>query len=152
VGWGTWMAYPQNIRIGEHVSIGRNAFFTSESPTASLSIGDAVSINEDVRVDFSGGIVVQKMAFISEGAIIYSHTHGLNPRDPPTWMQKEIGADAWIGARSIVMHGCTYIGPRSVIGAGSIVTKPIADGSIAVGQGIRTLQSDIALGGKEVRY
>lgn len=44
----------------------------------------------------------------------------------------KVGAHTFIGARSVIMPGVT-IGDRCVIGTGSIVTKDIPDGSVAVG-------------------
>lgn len=41
-----------------------------------------------------------------------------------------IGADCWIGAAAVVMAD---VGPGSTIGAGSVVTRPIPAGSVAVG-------------------
>lgn len=41
-----------------------------------------------------------------------------------------IGADSWIGNRAVVMAD---VGSRCVVGAGSVVTKPIPDRSLAVG-------------------
>jgi acetyltransferase-like isoleucine patch superfamily enzyme len=49
-----------------------------------------------------------------------------------------IGRDSWIGAAAIVM---TDVGERVTIGAGSVVTKPIPDGVVAVGNPARVLQS-----------
>jgi len=45
-----------------------------------------------------------------------------------------IGTDTWIGNRAVVMAD---VGRGCVIGAGSVVTKPLPDGSIAVGSPAR---------------
>ena len=45
-----------------------------------------------------------------------------------------IGADTWIGNGAVVMAD---VGRRCVIGAGTVVTKPLPDGSIAVGSPAR---------------
>jgi len=47
-----------------------------------------------------------------------------------------IGQDAWIGAAAIVMAD---VGERVTIGAGSVVTKPVPDGVVAVGNPARIL-------------
>jgi acetyltransferase-like isoleucine patch superfamily enzyme len=47
-----------------------------------------------------------------------------------------IGADSWIGNRSVVMAD---VGNGCVVGAGSVVTKPIPDGSLAVGAPARVV-------------
>lgn len=45
----------------------------------------------------------------------------------------EIGFDVRIGARVIVLPGCTRIGAHSIIGAGSVVTKDVPDYAIVGG-------------------
>lgn len=42
-----------------------------------------------------------------------------------------VGHDAWIGCRVIITSKCSHIGNGVVIGAGSIVTKDVPDGSPA---------------------
>ena len=49
-----------------------------------------------------------------------------------------IGADSWIGNRSVVMAD---VGRRCVVGAGSVVTKALPDGSLAVGAPARPVGS-----------
>ncbi len=65
-----------------------------------------------------------------------SGQHGIDRLDipireqPGVWPRISIGADTWIGDRAIVMAN---VGKHCVIGAGSVVTKPIPDYAIAVG-------------------
>jgi acetyltransferase-like isoleucine patch superfamily enzyme len=65
--------------------------------------------------------------------------HG-NTRGSDTGVFRDvsIGRDSWIGAAAIVMAD---VGERVTIGAGSVVTKPIPDGVVAVGNPARVLQS-----------
>ena len=62
--------------------------------------------------------------------------HGTGRLDIPVWEQPgvwprvTIGRDTWVGDRAVVMAD---VGKHCVIGAGSIVTKPIPDYAIAVG-------------------
>jgi maltose O-acetyltransferase len=44
----------------------------------------------------------------------------------------EIGDDVWVGGGAIICPG-VRIGNRSVIGAGSVVTKDVPDGVFAAG-------------------
>ena len=55
-----------------------------------------------------------------------------------TFSRVTIGADTWIGNRSVVMAD---VGERCVVGAGSVVTKPIEANSIAVGMPARVVGS-----------
>ena len=50
-----------------------------------------------------------------------------------------IGNRVWIGAGTIILPGVT-IGDDSVIGAGSVVTKNIPSGVVAVGNPCRVLR------------
>lgn len=47
-----------------------------------------------------------------------------------------VGADTWIGNRTVVLAD---VGARCVVGAGSVVTKPLPEGSIAVGSPARVV-------------
>jgi maltose O-acetyltransferase len=51
----------------------------------------------------------------------------------------EIGSDVWVGAGAIICPG-VRIGSRSVIGAGSVVTRDVPDGVLAVGNPCRAIR------------
>lgn len=69
-------------------------------------------------------------------------THGIERLDIPVRMQPGqprhivVGRDSWIGAAAVVLAD---VGAQCVIGAGSIVTKPIETQHIAVGNPARSL-------------
>lgn len=50
-----------------------------------------------------------------------------------------IGSDVWVGGGAIICPG-VKIGSKTVIGAGSVVTKDIPDGVVAVGNPCRVLR------------
>jgi virginiamycin A acetyltransferase len=62
--------------------------------------------------------------------------HGIERLDLPIreqpghWPRVTIGRDTWIGDRTVVLAN---VGQHCVIGAGSVVTKPLPDYAIAVG-------------------
>jgi hypothetical protein len=62
--------------------------------------------------------------------------HGIERLDlpvreqPGTWPRVTIGRDSWIGDRAVVLAD---VGRHCVIGAGSVVTRPLPDYAIAVG-------------------
>jgi maltose O-acetyltransferase len=51
-----------------------------------------------------------------------------------------IGDDVWVGGGAIILPGVT-IGSRSVIGAGSIVTRDVPDGVFAAGNPCRVIRA-----------
>lgn len=72
-----------------------------------------------------------------------SAQHGIERLDlpvreqPGAWPHITIGKDSWIGDRAVVMAD---IGRHCVIGAGTVVTKPIPDYAIAVGNPARIIR------------
>jgi acetyltransferase-like isoleucine patch superfamily enzyme len=53
-----------------------------------------------------------------------------------------IGEGAWIGSAAVVMAD---VGRHSVVGAGSVVTKPIPDGVVAAGVPARVIRQRSAV-------
>jgi maltose O-acetyltransferase len=51
----------------------------------------------------------------------------------------EIGSDVWVGGGALILPG-VRIGARTVIGAGSIVTRDIPDGVFAAGNPCRVIR------------
>jgi maltose O-acetyltransferase len=51
----------------------------------------------------------------------------------------EIGADVWVGGGAIILPGVT-IGPRAVVGAGSVVTRDVPAGMFAAGNPCRVIR------------
>lgn len=51
----------------------------------------------------------------------------------------EIGADVWVGGGALILPG-VRIGARSVIGAGSVVTRDVPEGVLAVGNPCRVIR------------
>jgi acetyltransferase-like isoleucine patch superfamily enzyme len=72
-----------------------------------------------------------------------SNQHGIERLDipireqPGVWPRGTIGRDTWIGDRAIIMAD---VGKHCVIGAGSVVTKPIPDYAIAIGAPARVVR------------
>ncbi len=115
---------------GEHISLGERVYFNFNCvvlDVCEVSIGDCT--------------------FLGPAVQIYTATHPLNARQRRTQESGRpvtIGSDVWIGGGTIICPGVT-IGSRSVIGAGSVVTRDIPDDVLAVGNPcrvIRTIDND----------
>jgi acetyltransferase-like isoleucine patch superfamily enzyme len=69
--------------------------------------------------------------------------HGIERLDipireqPGCWPRITIGRDSWIGDRAVILAD---VGKHCVIGAGSVVTKPIPDYAIALGSPARIIR------------
>ncbi len=117
--------------VGQDVSIGFGTVFSH--PTASLGhkaycgigcmIGDA---------EIADDVLIGSHVSILNG----NRQHGIEQLDIPVREQLgdypriTIGSDSWIGDRAIVM---VNVGKHCVVGAGSVVTKPVDDYEIVVG-------------------
>ncbi len=92
-----------------------------------------------------GGITLEDDVLLGSHVSIMngSSQHGIDRLDMPireqpgTWPRVTVGKDSWIGDRALVLAD---VGNHCVIGAGSVVTKPIPDYAIAVGVPARVLR------------
>lgn len=135
----------------------RRAFFARTlshcHPTVTISFGTLFSqcgarLDEHVYVGprCSLGLVhLERDVLLGAGVHVTSgrHTHGANQVDVPIRNQAttrtlvRIGAGTWIGSGAIVMAD---VGQNSVVGAGSVVTKPLPDDVVAAGVPARVIR------------
>ena len=111
--------YGSNIHMGERVFFNFNCVVLDVCP---VTIGDFTLFGPAVQ--------------------IYTATH---PFDPVLRRKQEfakpiaVGSDVWVGGGAILCPGVT-IGSRSIIGAGSVVTRDIPDGVFAAGNPCRVIR------------
>ena len=137
---GVRFANPKAVEIGAGCYFWRGCNASADGETARLIIGDRVQINRDVHLDTTGGLTIGSGTLISEGAVIYTHDHGLDPRSAPQPMPKVIGPDVWIGMRAVILPQCRLIGAGAVIGAGAIVVRDVPAGAVVAGNPARIIR------------
>jgi virginiamycin A acetyltransferase len=89
---------------------------------------------------------IERDVLIASGVHIPSggHIHGTSDPDVPLRNQPgtrecvRIGANSWIGAGAVIMAD---IGPATVVGAGSVVTRPIPGRVVAAGVPARVIRA-----------
>jgi maltose O-acetyltransferase len=126
-GEGVWIEppfycdYGSNIRLGDRVYMNFNCVILDVTP---VTIGDDVKLGPSVQ--------------------LYAATHPIDSTTRNSGLEFgrpiTIGSGVWIGGGTIVCPGVT-IGERSVIGAGSVVTRDIPAGVLAVGNPCRVLRT-----------
>lgn len=144
IGPGVYISHPVNVSYADNVYLEGYSRLSAEHPDGTLELGPNVQINTDVMLDYSGGLILEQDVLVSEGAIVYTHDHGLDPRSIPSLHPKVVGAGVWIGARAIILPTCAEIGEGSIVGAGAIVTKNVPPRCIVAGnpaQIVRRLDS-----------
>ncbi len=111
--------------IGSNVVINLNCTFLD---AAAITIGDRVLIGPDTKIYTTLHPMDPAGRFVPAGGYFQTLAR------PVT-----IGSDTWIGGNVTILPGVT-IGSRCVIGAGSVVSRDIPDGSVAVGNPCRRLR------------
>ena len=124
-GESVWMQPPFFCDYGSNILLGERVFFNFNCvvlDVALVRIGDYTLFGPSVQ--------------------IYTATHPLNHelrRKQEFAKPIEIGSDVWVGGAAIICPG-VKIGSRSVIGAGSVVTRDIPEGVFAAGNPCRVIR------------
>ena len=123
------------IRSGKH-----NMVEISCAPTARLSFGKNVFLNQGVRIACTQEITLGDNALIGDETVILDNDYHQMADVLVQIAPVHIEADVWLGTRVIVLRGVT-IGRGSVIGAGAVVTCSIPPYTFAAGVPARPIRS-----------
>jgi maltose O-acetyltransferase len=124
-GDDVWMQPPFYCDYGFNILLGRKCFFNFNCvvlDVTTVRIGDYTLFGPAVQ--------------------IYTATHPMEARLRRTQefaKPIEIGSDVWIGGAAVILPGVT-IGSRSIIGAGSVVSRDVPDGVFAAGNPCRVVR------------
>ena len=115
-------------------------------------LGKWVYANFNLTLVDDTDIYIGDYTMIGPNTVIATAGHPIDPelRQRATQYNKpvHIGKNCWLGAGVVVMPGVT-IGDNTVIGAGSIVTKDIPSGVVAVGNPCRVMRQ---VGERDKKY
>lgn len=104
--------------------------------------GDNVFINFGAVILDGAKVTIGAHTMIAPGVHIYTAQHPLDADERDQWEDCKpvtIGERCWIGGHATICPGVT-IGDRTVIGAGSVVTKDIPADCLAVGNPARVIR------------
>jgi maltose O-acetyltransferase len=104
--------------------------------------GDNVFINFGAVILDGAKVTIGAHTMIAPGVHIYTAQHPLDADERDKWEDCKpvtIGERCWIGGHATICPGVT-IGDRTVIGAGSVVTKDIPADCLAVGNPARVIR------------
>jgi maltose O-acetyltransferase len=127
VGEGVRVRAPFHCDVGYHIALGARTFVNFGAVFLDLA---PITVGEDVQI----GPYVQ----------LLTSTHELDPdRRRAGWERAvpvTIADNVWLGAGVIVCPGVT-IGRDTVVGAGSVVTRDLPPGVLAVGNPARVVRT-----------
>ena len=125
-GEGVWVEPPFYCDYGTNITLGDRVFFNFNCvvlDVAPVRVGSGVLFGPAVQ--------------------IYSATHPLGAAERGTGLEYgravEVGDDVWVGGGAVICPG-VRVGARSVIGAGSVVTRDIPAGVFAAGNPCRVIR------------
>ncbi len=166
LGPGSDIERPDNIAgvrsiwIGASVRIwwrARIEAMCDPTNTRCVVIGDNTVIHPYIHIGAVQSVEIGRGVLIAARTYITDHDHDfLDPMDPPISNGRllvspvHIGDYVWLGEGVMILKG-VHIGARSIIGAGSIVTRSIPPHSIAVGAPARVIKRYDASAGRWVK-
>jgi acetyltransferase-like isoleucine patch superfamily enzyme len=109
-----------------------------------LAIGSRVAIGAGSFIDYSGGVTIGDDTWLSHHVTIYTHDHHVERRvlkkdQPITFHPLSIGRDCWLASNTTILPSVGTIGDGAIIGAGAVVTKPVAPYTIVAGNPARVI-------------
>ena len=126
-GAGLWLQPPFYCDYGYNMFIGEKVFFNFNCivlDVAPVTIGSRTMFGPNVQV--------------------YTATHPINHKERASGLEYAkpiiIGEDIWVGGSAVICPG-VIIGDRSVLGAGSVVTKDIPADVFAAGNPCKVIRS-----------
>lgn len=143
---------PEYIQLGNRVLIG--PYCRIEAHPAhpgnrllkpAVIIGHRVKIGHGVNISGQSALYIEDDVLISGGCYISDINHSIDPEGPRyleqplTSAPTVIGRGAWLGQNVCILAG-SFVGERSIIGAGSVVNGYIPPYSIAVGVPARVVK------------
>ena len=123
------------LHIADHSFIGESCYIKCFG--GQIEIGRDVSINSKSFINGCGGVKIGDNTRIGTQSIIIASNHKFDDpnvlvKDAITKQGVQLGENIWLGARVTVLDG-VQIANDTVIGACSLVTKPLTESGVYVG-------------------
>jgi len=110
---------------------------------SNIELGERVFFNYNCVVLDVCRVRIGDFTLFGPGVQILTATHPLDAalrRRQELGRPVDIGSDVWVGGGALILPG-VRIGARTVIGAGSVVTRDLPEGVLAAGNPCRVVRS-----------
>lgn len=135
----------QDAALGEGCKLLCTTKFNGKTYTPKLEIGKNFHATRNLTIQCANNVVIENDVLIASDVFIIDFNHGMNPQNG-NYLQNDLEVDkvllengVWIGNSTIILPGVT-IGEKSIIGAGSVVTKSIPPYCIAAGNPAKVIK------------
>lgn len=116
---------PQSLRVFPpfYTDFGKN-----------IRVGEGVFVNACCHFQDHGGVAIGDGCQIGHNVVFATLNHGLSPEDRKNTYPAPIvlGRNVWVGSNATILQGVT-IGDNAVVGAGAVVTRDVAPGTVVAG-------------------
>ncbi|WP_437192491.1 acyltransferase [Planctomicrobium sp. SH527] len=116
-------------------------------PPSQVDISDLASFGQDVKIDLTGDLTIGDGSHLAHRVSVITHTHAnltgpirLGKVGPPVGCPLVIGKHVFIGENAVILPSVNSIGDWAVIGAYSVLTKPVGAGEVWAGNPARFLR------------
>ena len=110
---------------------------------SNIHIGERVFFNFNCVVLDVAPVTIGSRSMFGPNVQIYTATHPINHKERASGVESgkpiHIGEDVWVGGSAVICPGVS-IGDRTVIGAGSVVTKDIPSDVFAAGNPCKVIR------------
>lgn len=134
---GALVFHPENIEIGDHVYIGHYVILKGYYKNK-MYIGPGTWIGQQCFFHSAGGLRIGRNVGVGPGVKIITSYHAIENKNKPIlhnpvqFKPVIIGDGSDIGTGAVILPG-VRIGRYAQVGAGSVVTKDIADHDVVAG-------------------
>lgn len=125
-GDSAWVQPPFHCDYGVNIELGERCFFNFN-----CVVLDVCPVRVGAHTLFGPGVQILTPLHPLDAASRRSQEYG---------RPIEIGDDVWVGGGALILAG-VRVGSRSVVGAGSVVTRDIPEGVLAAGNPCRVIRA-----------
>ena len=124
-GDSVWMEPPFFCDYGSHIHLGTRVFFNFN-----CMVLDVCDVHIGDYTLFGPGVQILTPLHPMDADLRRTQEYG---------KPIEIGADVWVGGGALILAG-VHVGSRTIIGAGSVVTRDIPENVFAAGNPCRVIR------------
>lgn len=141
-GFSLHIPGPGTFRVGDRVEF-RRGFHAEISGDGSIVIGDDCRFTYNVVLQCSTSMVFEPRSIVAQASLVVDGNHKFRNSRAPMLEQGYVLRPVRIGPDAFVTSKCTVfasVGEKAVVGANSVVTRPVPAHTLAAGSPARAIE------------